>query len=715
MEMIYNFDGKQFKHYTLLNIPDFIKPNTLKKNKREKKVEEIGNNICILDIEATSFEDEDNEHRATMYIWMLSIDDEYIFGRTWAEMCEVLDKIRDTWDLGIKRKAIFFIHNLAYEFNWFLCNPTFNFSNMFLKDEGHPLYAEDERGIQFRCTYMMTNKALKDFDAPVKKLVGDLDYELYRHFKSEMTENEMHYCFRDIYIPQFYIKKQLEKYKDLYRIPLTKTGFVREKVRKKCFESNKYFNLNIKELQPTEAVYKKLKECYQGGYTHANYKYVDHIVEDVTCIDFTSSYPATMLCKMPMGKWIEMLKPSLQKVMTELKTGRYAMMITFTAKGIQKKSDHSIISVNKCLQKEGAKIDNGKIWKAVTMTATLTDYDFIIFLNYYDIDKIHISKVYISKYDYLPKPIVECMLDYYEAKTTLKGVAGKEEEYQLGKEDVNSLYGMSVSDIVHSVIEWDKNKHDFVEYYEKSPAEQLEEYANSWTTFLVYSWGVWITARARYNLLSTLWQLGIDEPGDQVIYCDTDSIKFLNGDLFKDVILKYNEDIIKEEEQCLKYYNIPVERLRPKTIKGVEKPLGVFDYEEPYSKMITQGAKKYMVEYYDGHYQMTVAGCSKQGIHFIQAIAYRIGVNPLELFRDGFEWAEEYSGRNTAYHKYDHFKTKLIDYNGVEAEVEEWSYINISPTTYKLGKTREFENYILGVYQEREDGSYLRREEKYGR
>lgn len=714
MKDIYEFDGKQFKYFRLLNLPDFKEPEKIKYNRQEKTKEQIGNNIMILDIEATSFEEND-EHLATMYIWMLSIDDEYVFGRTWEELRETLDYITTMWELDNERKATIFIHNLAYEFNWFLCNPIFNFSKMFLKDKGHPLYAEDHRGFIFRCTYMMTNKALKDFDAPVSKLVGDLDYDLYRHSKTEITDKEMHYCFRDIYIPQFYIKKQLEKYTDLWKIPLTKTGFVRQKVRAKCFEFDKYFNLNIKKQQPNEEIYAKLKEAYQGGYTHANYRYVDQIQEDITCIDFTSSYPATMLCKLPMSEWKEMLNPSLAKVKSEINAGTYAMMITFYARNIQKTSDHSIISVNKCLYKEGAKIDNGKIWKAKLVKLTLTDYDFKIFMNFYKCEEIKIEQVYINKYGYLPQPIVECMLDYYEAKTTLKGVEGREEDYQLGKEDVNSLYGMCVSDIVHSVIEWDKDKEDFIEYYEKEAVEQLEDYANSWTTFLVYSWGVWITARARYNLLKTMWQIGIDEPGDQVVYCDTDSIKFKNGDKFKDIIEKYNQEIVAEEEKCLKFYNMPVERLRPKTVKGVEKPLGVFDYEEPYKKMITQGAKKYMTEYYDGHFQMTVAGCSKQGIHFIQAIAYRIGCNPLELFKDGFEWGEEYSGRNTAYHKYEHFKTKLIDYNGVEAEVEEWSYINISKTTYKLGKTREFENYIMGVYQEREDGSYLAREEQYGK
>ena len=82
MKDIYEFDGKQFKYFRLLNLPDFKEPEKIKYNRQEKTKEQIGNNIMILDIEATSFEEND-EHLATMYIWMLSIDDGYVFGRTW--------------------------------------------------------------------------------------------------------------------------------------------------------------------------------------------------------------------------------------------------------------------------------------------------------------------------------------------------------------------------------------------------------------------------------------------------------------------------------------------------------------------------------------------------------------------------------------------------------------------------------------------------------
>lgn len=713
MKQVYHFDGKEFKHFSLLNIPEFEKPNTLRRL-HDKSTEEVANNIIILDIEATSFSKGERKF-GTMYIWMLSIDNEYIYGRTWQELGDTLTKISKEWGLGDSRKAIIFIHNLAYEFGWFISNPIFNFIQSFLKDKGHPLYAIDKRGFEFRCTYMMTNKGLASFDAPVKKLVGDLDYEKPRHFLTEITDKEMHYCFRDVYVPQFYLYKLKEEYKDIYKFPLTKTGFVRQRTRKYCFSQDKYYNFHIKDLHPNEKVYellkgnpdKGIKGAYMGGYTHANSRYVDEIVEDLTCIDFTSSYPATFLSKMPMGKWWEMKSPTLKDVHDAIKRGDYAMIITFIAKDVSRETDHSIISTSKIYPeyntRSNVKVDNGKVYKAKVIKMTVTDLDYILIRKYYKMSEIKIESVWCSRYKYLPKAFIECMLDYYGAKTTLKGVAGKEEDYMRGKEDLNSLYGMSVSDIIHTLIEWSKADDDFVEKMDKTPLEQLDDYANSFSTFLVYSWGVWISARARYNLLKMVYQIGED-----VVYCDTDSIKFMNGEKYKDLIDNYNKNIIEEGKKCLEYYKIPVERLAPKTVKGKEKPLGVFDYEHPYKRFITQGAKKYMVEYEDGTFETTVAGCSKKGVHFIQAIAYRLGISPLELFRDGFEWGEDYSGRTTAthcYHQTDHFKTTLTDYNGVTAEVEEWSYINIEKCSYTLGKTADFHKYLLNIHEDRSNGA----------
>ena len=61
----------------------------------------------------------------------------------------------------------------------------------------------------------------------------------------------------------------------------------------------------------------------------------------------------------------------------------------------------------------------------------------------------------------------------------------------------------------------------------------------------------------------------------------------------------------------MNHYGIPLELASPKTIKGIEKPLGVWDYEGNYSRFKTLGAKRYMYEI-DNDIHITVAGVSKK-------------------------------------------------------------------------------------------------------
>ena len=77
-----------------------------------------------------------------------------------------------------------------------------------------------------------------------------------------------------------------------------------------------------------------------------------------------------------------------------------------------------------------------------------------------------------------------------------------------------------------------------------SPQELLE--AHNKKAFLVYQWGVWVTAYARRNL----WT-GILECKDDYIYSDTDSIKLRNFEKHKDYFEKYNNLITKQLENTL--------------------------------------------------------------------------------------------------------------------------------------------------------------------
>ena len=130
--------------------------------------------------------------------------------------------------------------------------------------------------------------------------------------------------------------------------------------------------------------------------------------------------------------------------------------------------------------------------------------------------------------------------------------------------------------------------------------------------FLSFSWGVWVTAYARDNLLRRMIQL---DP--YVVYSDTDSLKCAQGYDVK-VFDEYNQSVIKKIQKVSSTLNIPFENYAPEDSKGVKHLLGIFECETgagrkyTYDRFITQGAKKYCVEI-DGQIEITVSGVPKCG------------------------------------------------------------------------------------------------------
>lgn len=99
--------------------------------------------------------------------------------------------------------------------------------------------------------------------------------------------------------------------------------------------------------------------------------------------------------------------------------------------------------------------------------------------------------------------------------------------------------------------------------------------------------GVWVTAYARNNLLRNVIKLD-----DYVIYCDTDSIKLVEG-YDKSVIDEYNKFVEGKIKYVSEKLEIPIEKYSPKDCFGEPHTLGLFDKDAHYEKFITQGAKKY--------------------------------------------------------------------------------------------------------------------------
>ena len=192
--------------------------------------------------------------------------------------------------------------------------------------------------------------------------------------------------------------------------------------------------------------------------------------------------------------------------------------------------------------------------------------------------------------------------------------------------------------------------------------------------FLSFSYGVWVTAYARNNLLRNVMKLD-----DYVIYCDTDSMKLKKG-YDKKIIEHYNQTVKNRIGFVSRQLNIPIERFSPKDRKGKEHTLGLFEYEGTYQEFITQGAKKYAVKE-NGEIKITVAGVPKEGAR---------GLKDLKDFKDGLIFKFKDTNKNLLFYVDNQKEFELVDYNGVKYRVKDKSGCCLLPNSYTLGKSLDY-------------------------
>ena len=532
-------------------------------------------------LELTEEEQKLAEFRSCMYIWMFSINEEVYYGRTWEELKSFLMRL----DYYNNSKKIVFIHNLAFEFQYL--KSIFRFKNVVARKKHKVMKCElEDYNIEIRCTYQMSNCALKQlpkiFMLPVEKKVGDLDYTLLRTPATKLTEKELGYCEYDCLVIYYYIKRELETYGRVDKIPLTSTGHVRRELKERISEDWDYKRKVKKSININPHIYNLLQEAFSGGYTHANWIYVDEILKNIESWDFTSSYPYILVShQFPSTEFQKCMIKDRKQMLT-----RFAYILVVEFKNIKCKYYNNFISQSKCREIKKGKYDNGRVMEAESLTITLTDVDFYFLLDTYKYDSYEIKESYYSVYDYLPKQFIEFVLEKYVNKTAYKNVEGMEVEYAKEKNKFNALYGMSVTNMIRDEVLYD-NELDWTERELENTEIIAKLNEEKKKAFLSFAYGVWVTAYARSNLLKNVIQLD-----EQVVYCDTDSMKLKEG-YDKTVIEKYNKFVIQKLKHASKLLDIPYEKFSPKDSKGERHILGVFDNDGQYDEFITQGAKKY--------------------------------------------------------------------------------------------------------------------------
>lgn len=167
---------------------------------------------------------------------------------------------------------------------------------------------------------------------------------------------------------------------------------------------------------------------------------------------------------------------------------------------------------------------------------------------------------------------------------------------------------------------------------------------------------------------------------------DTDSIKVENKKFDKKVIDDYNKKVEEKIRKASDDLEIPIERFKPKDVKGKERMLGIFDHDADYKEFITQGAKKYAyIDKKYGEIHITCSGVPKKGAKALKS---------LSEFKDNFVFDYKYTDKNLCVYNENMEKFTLLDYKGKSKEVTDKYGVILIPTTYELGKSEEYSNLI---------------------
>ena len=660
-------------------------------------IKNIDNTIYTFDIETTSYlildgkivnafdylklsedERERSEAQACMYVWQFSINDRVYYGRTWQEFRLFLNRLEENCD---KEKYVF-VHNLSFEFQ-FLCGE-FRFEEVMARKSRKVMSCKfEDYNITMRCTLFMSNVGLAFipdlFNLPVKKMVGDLDYNLIRTPLTKLTDKELGYCKYDCLVVYEYIKMELKSYLRVDKIPMTSTGKVRKELQHIVLSDPNYRRVVNQSINVKPSVYNMLIEAFAGGYTHANYIYADEVLKDVDSYDETSAYPYVMVTeKFPMSEFLPCNIKNIKEI-----DKHYAYLIRIKLYNIRCKYYNNFISASKCNLIVGQRVDNGRIISAKMIDITLTEIDLKFILDTYKYDDYEIVSSYMALKNYLPKQFIDFILTKYVNKTKFKNVPGKELDYAKEKNKFNSLYGMTVTNMIRDDVSFD------ISGWHETPLDNstifdklLEEKKKS---FLSFAWGVWVTAYARNNLLRRVIELD-----EYACYMDTDSIKLVQG-YDKSIFERYNKSVADKIRNVSKILDIPVDRFAPTDSKGEVHMLGIFENEtgkgrfHTYDKFITQGAKKYCVEI-DGEIQVTVSGVPKKGGAKC--------IKNIEDFRDDLIFDYKNTNKKMLAYNDNQKPVEIIDYNGVKYKVMDKTGVCLLPTTYKLSKALEYANLL---------------------
>lgn len=494
----------------------------------------------------------------------------------WQQLDDELQRLSSI-ALSTKRRIVIYVHNLSYEYHY-LTATLYSTKSVTASKPHHPMKCtfSELKGLVFKCTYVLSQMSLRLMGEVVGTPKLDSEYR-YMERGEQPTEDEWRYCERDTLIPALYIQSLLKLGYKLSTLPLTMTGFVRQRYRE-LYDQETAVDW---DLLPSEHQVELMKQAFYGGITISNPRYTGIVVKDVVSYDETSAYPFVMLSEQFPKKFGRRLRSGKKLPKRFIATIRF--------KRIKSKYEWAWLSVHRALMLSNSFISfNGKIIYADTATFTISDVDYKSIKMTYEWDSADVVDGYELTDDIeLPKCYRDLIFEYSKNKSELKKRVSAGEnlkfEYSIAKARLNSIYGMCVQKIVTDNYrvtedgEWIKipsSYDDTVKRYSSRNGHMGRSYV----------FGVYVTAYARYNLLKAI----VTNCPTSFVYADTDSVKFIGNSCdFKDTNKRISDDM-------------------PESVRN----MGEFEFEGRYDEFKTFGAKKY-ASVANGELKVTVAGLPK--------------------------------------------------------------------------------------------------------
>lgn len=648
--------SRDIEAYTVSDSPGYRTGKLYKSHKW--KAGWYADNWLCLDTETST----DCPERGWLYQWAIAynLEDYVTIGRTAPELVAFLKHISD----HAASKVVVYVHNLSYDLSYLerLLDKTFDDLDIFYVQSHHSLTARCGN-LEFRCSYKLANNSLdgwsKALGTECRKAVGEIDYKTIRFPDQELTAEDWHYQISDIMVQRECIRLTMKGF-DITTIPLTSTGLVRYDCRKAARSVHWFQKFQNYRMSADE--YDMLTRCFSGGYTHGNRYHADETIEElVHCYDFTSSYPARIAyndfpCK-HFERWGELWRDqTVDEQLAEIRQLQdegFALMMTLYLLEPRLRPEISMpyISASKCYElaaepgHRAPLLDNGRVLRAERLAIPITDIDLDIILQQYTYQDLAIGDVWRARKSKLPDWFTGKNREYFRRKCQLPPDSL---DYMKSKNKLNGIYGMTASRIVRNNVHMDVTTGE--EWHDNNdPQETLTKYFNSRNNFMIFSWGVWVTAYARAALFALMNKIAEADPRgwDCILYCDTDSVFTTSTD--SDLIERYNEEYRKlGKEYGATFTNI----------KGKEKTLGVADLDKVCKRFRYLHSKCYAYETPEGKLKVTIAGVSKRWRSDPgKTNADELG--DIDNLREGFIF-KECGGTGTKYNYHD----GLVDISG---------------------------------------------------